>query len=109
MQIFYGFMVSPSRAAIKYLVDALFGLKFWRAVILSLSSFVLGAIGYNVTAGAIQTTQVVNSIWKSYTGIYFVGYGLAVAVLYFVYPLTKKKTAEMLEELKVRRAEKENA
>ena len=51
-------------------------------------------------ASAIQTTQVVNSIWKSYTGIYFVGYGLAVAVLYFVYPLTKKKTAEMLEELK---------
>lgn len=83
--------------------------KLASAISGSLSSFVLGAIGYNVTAGAIQTTQVVNSIWKSYTGIYFVGYGLAVAVLYFVYPLTKKKTAEMLEELKVRRSSKENA
>lgn len=38
--------------------------KLASAISGSLSSFVLGAIGYNVTAGAIQTTQVVNSIWK---------------------------------------------
>ena len=74
----------------------------------SLSSFVLGAIGYNVTAGAVQTAGVVNAIWKSYTGVYFLGYGIAVAILFFVYPLTKQKTAEMLTELKARRAAKES-
>ena len=82
--------------------------KLASAISGSLSSFVLGAIGYNVTAGAIQTAGVVNAIWKSYTGIYFLGYGVAVAILFFVYPLTKKKTAEMLEELKARRAAKES-
>ena len=80
--------------------------KLASAISGSLSSFVLGIIGYNVTAGAVQTAQVVNSIWKSYTGIYFLGYGVAVAILFFVYPLSKKKTAEMLEELKARRAAK---
>ena len=76
--------------------------KLASAISGSLSSFVLGAIGYNVTAG------VVNAIWKSYTGVYFLGYGIAVAILFFVYPLTKQKTAEMLAELKSRRAAKES-
>ena len=62
----------------------------------------------NVTAGAVQTAGVVNAIWKSYTGVYFLGYGIAVAILFFVYPLTKQKTAEMLTELKARRAAKES-
>ena len=82
--------------------------KLASAISGSLSSFVLGAIGYNVTAGAVQTAGVVNAIWKSYTGIYFLGYGIAVAILFFVYPLTKQKTAEMLAELKSRRAAKES-
>ena len=50
----------------------------------------LGAIGYNVTAGAVQTAGVVNAILKSYTGVYFLGYCIAVAILFFVYPLTKQ-------------------
>lgn len=82
--------------------------KLASAISGSLSSFVLGAIGYNVTAGAVQTAGVVNAIWKSYTGVYFLGYGIAVAILFFVYPLTKQKTAEMLTELKTRRAAKES-
>ena len=82
--------------------------KLASAISGSLSSFVLGAIGYNVTAGAVQTAGVVNAIWKSYTGVYFLGYGIAVAILFFVYPLTKQKTAEMLTELKARRAAKES-
>ena len=45
---------------------------------------------------------------QSYTGVYFLGYGIAVAILFFVYPLTKQKTAEMLAELKSRRAAKES-
>ena len=80
--------------------------KLASAVSGSLSSFVLGFIGYNVAEGSVQTAQVTNAIWKSYTGIYVLGYGLAVAILFFVYPLTKAKTAEMLEQLKIRRAEK---
>lgn len=35
--------------------------------------------------------------------------GVAVAILFFVYPLTKAKTTEMLEQLKARRAEKASA
>ena len=81
--------------------------KLASAISGSLSSFVLGAIGYNVTAGAVQTAGVVNASWKSYTGGYFLGYGIAVAILFFVYPLTKQKTAEMLAELKSRRAAEE--
>ena len=48
----------------------------------------------------MQTAEVSNAIWKSYTGIYVLGYGVAVAILFFVYPLTKAKTTEMLEQLK---------
>ena len=72
----------------------------------SLSAVVLGVIGYNQAEGAVQTASVVNSIWKSYTGIYVLGYAIAILILAAVYPLTKKKTAEMLEELKARRTAK---
>ena len=83
--------------------------KLASAVSGSLSSFVLGFIGYNVAEGAVQTAEVSNAIWKSYTGIYVLGYGVAVAILFFVYPLTMAKTTEMLEQLKARRAEKASA
>ena len=83
--------------------------KLASAVSGSLSSFVLGFIGYNVAEGAVQTAEVSNASWTSYTGIYVLGYGVAVAILFFVYPLTKAKTTEMLEQLKARRAEKASA
>ena len=79
--------------------------KLANAVSGSFSSFALGIIGYQV-AETVQTTEVVNRIWKTYTGSYVIGYGLAVLVLLFLYPLSKKKTQEMLEELKVKRAER---
>lgn len=72
----------------------------------SLSAIVLGFIGYNQAEGAIQTEAVLSSLWKSYTGIYVIGYALAVALLAFIYPLTKHKTAEMIAELRERRAAK---
>ncbi len=72
----------------------------------SLSAMVLGFIGYNQAEGAVQTAEVVNSIWKSYTAIYVIGYVLAVVLLAVIYPLSKQKTIDMLEELKTRRAEK---
>lgn len=77
--------------------------KLASAVSGSLSSFALAAIGYDVNA-AVQTEAVRGAIWKGYTGIYVLGYALAVLVLALVYPLTKKKTQEMLDELKARRA-----
>ena len=77
--------------------------KLASAVSSSLSSFALAIIGYDVNA-AVQTEAVTSSIWKGYTLIYALGYGLAVVALALLYPLGKKKTAEMLDELKARRA-----
>lgn len=82
--------------------------KLASAVSSSLASFALAAIGYDVNA-AVQTEAVRGSIWKGYTLIYVLGYGLAVLALATLYPLGKKKTAEMLEELKARRAAKASA
>lgn len=72
--------------------------KLANAVSGSMGSFALAIAGYNVNA-AVQTEQVAGNIWKTYTAIYVVGYLAAVLVLYFLYPLTKKKTAEMLKAL----------
>ena len=77
--------------------------KLANAVSGSFSSFALGIIGYQVSE-AVQTTEVVNRIWKTYTGSYVIGYGLAALVLFLLYPLGKKKTQEMLEQLKAKRA-----
>ena len=62
----------------------------------------MGIIGYNA-AETVQSAQVVNRIWKPYPGSYVIGYGLAILVLWLVYPLTKKKTEEMLQQLKENR------
>ncbi len=70
----------------------------------SLSATVLGVIGYNQAEGAVQSAEVLGKLWKSYTGIYVVGYAVAVLLLALIYPLGKKKTQEMLDELKARRA-----
>ncbi len=80
--------------------------KLASAVSSSMSAFALAIIGYDVTA-AVQTEAVRMSIWKGYTLIYVIGYGTAVLALATLYPLGKKKTAEMLEELKARRAAKQ--
>lgn len=79
--------------------------KLAGAVSGSFSSFALGFIGYKVTE-KVQSAEVVDRLWKTYTGFYVLGYGIAVLVLWKVYPLTKKKTMEMLQELKRRREEK---
>lgn len=77
--------------------------KLASAISGSLSSFVLAIIGYDVYA-TVQAETVTNAIWKGYTSIYALGYGLAVLVLALLYPLSKQKTGEMLDELKRRRA-----
>ncbi len=76
--------------------------KIAAALSASLSSFILAFIGYNVNA-ATQTPEVISNLWKSYTGIYSLGYLIAILSLFFIYPLTKKKTEEMLQELSIKR------
>ncbi|TBX08183.1 glucuronide permease [Clostridium perfringens] len=76
--------------------------KIAAALSASLSSFILAFIGYNVNA-ATQTPEVISNLWKSYTGIYSLGYVIAILSLFFIYPLTKKKTEEMLQELSIKR------
>ncbi|EOU1646869.1 MFS transporter [Clostridium perfringens] len=76
--------------------------KIAAALSASLSSFILAFIGYNVNA-ATQTPEMISNLWKSYTGIYSLGYVIAILSLFFIYPLTKKKTEEMLQELSIKR------
>ena len=70
----------------------------------SMSSFALAIAGFQVNE-AVQNEAFSGHLWKTYTGLYVVGYLLAVLVLKFIYPLTKEKTAEMLQDL----ADKRNA
>ena len=76
--------------------------KLANAVSGSVSSFALAIIGYDVNA-AVQTEAVTGNIWRAYTAIYAIGYLIAVLLLQFIYPLSKAKTQEMLDELAVRR------
>lgn len=79
--------------------------KMAGAISASLGSFTLAFIGYNVEA-TVQTAEVTGRLWKAYTGIYGAGYLIAVLALLFIYPLTKKKTEEMLRELNEKRSKK---
>lgn len=79
--------------------------KLANAVSGSFSSFALGIIGYQVSE-TVQTATVIHRIWKTYTGSYVIGYGLAALILFFLYPLGKKKTQEMLDAVKAKRTEK---
>lgn len=63
-----------------------------------MSSFALAIAGFQVNE-AVQNEAFSGRLWKTYTGLYVVGYLLAVLVLKFIYPLTKEKTAEMLQDL----------
>lgn len=76
--------------------------KLANAVSGSMGSFALAIAGFDVNATE-QSTEFAGNLWKTYTGLYVVGYLLAVLVLRFVYPLTKAKTAEMLEALAAKR------
>ena len=78
--------------------------KLANAVSGSMSSFALAIAGFQVNE-AVQNEAFSGRLWKTYTGLYVVGYLLAVLVLKFIYPLTKEKTAEMLQDL----ADKRNA
>ena len=78
--------------------------KLANAVSGSMSSFALAIAGFNVNL-EVQSDAFAGHLWKTYTGLYVVGYLLAVLVLKFVYPLTKEKTEEMLQQL----ADKRNA
>ena len=76
--------------------------KLANAVSGSMSSFALAIAGFNVNE-AVQSEAFSGRLWKTYTGLYVAGNLLAVLVLKFVYPLTKEKTAEMLQNLSDKR------
>ena len=76
--------------------------KLANAVSGSMSSFALAIAGFQVNE-AVQNEAFSGHLWKTYTGLYVVGYLLAVLVLKFIYPLTKEKTAEMLQNLSDKR------
>lgn len=76
--------------------------KLANAVSGSMGNFALALAGFKVDE-AVQSEAFAGNLWKTYTGLYVVSYLLAVLILRFVYPLTKKKTAEMLEDLAKRR------
>ena len=76
--------------------------KLANAVSGSMSSFALAIAGFNVNE-VVQSEAFSGRLWKTYTGLYVAGYLLAVLVLKFVYPLTKEKTAEMLQNLSDKR------
>ena len=76
--------------------------KLANAVSGSMSSFALAIAGFQVNE-AVQSEAFSGRLWKTYTGLYVVGYLLAVLVLKFVYPLTKEKTAKMLQDLSDKR------
>lgn len=81
--------------------------KLANAVSGSMGSFALAIAGFEVDK-AVQSEAFGNNLWKTYTGLYVVSYLLAILVLQFVYPLTKKKTVEMLASLAERRKGAEN-
>ena len=76
--------------------------KLASALSASCTSFALAMIGYDVNA-TVQTQEMGAKLWKSYTLIYALGYFGVVLILYFVYPLTKQKTEEMLKSLAEKR------
>ena len=58
-----------------------------------MSSFALAIAGFQVNE-AVQNEAFSGHLWKTYTGLYVVGYLLAVLVLKFIYPLTKESLKE---------------
>lgn len=79
--------------------------KLAGAISASTISFTLAIIGYDVEAKT-QSVSVLNNLWHAYTGVFVVGYLLAVLIMLIIYPLNKVKTEEMKIKLKKLRAEK---
>lgn len=86
-----------------------FARKLGQALAGGLGGYVLTWIGYqSSTAGqaVVQTPQVLNSIYSVATGVPAVCYFLISMILFFLYPLSKKKVAEIKKALDARQIKK---
>ncbi len=82
-----------------------FARKLGQAAAGGLGGLVLELIGYQEAVGGvavIQTQEVTSAIYSVTTGIPAVGYFIIALILIFWYPLSKKKVAEVKEELERR-------
>ncbi|MEG2116562.1 MAG: MFS transporter [Clostridia bacterium] len=65
--------------------------------------FILGLIAYDVNS-KVQTAEVAKNIFTAYALTYITFFTIGIILLALIYPLTKKRTAEMIEQLKEKRA-----
>ncbi len=79
-----------------------FSRKVGQAVAGGLGGFAISAVGYNA-AKAVQTSDTLNGIHTLGTLIPAIVYTLILLVMLFLYPLNKKRTAEMSAELAAKR------
>jgi len=80
-----------------------FARKVGQAIAGGLGGFAIGAIGYNA-ANAVQSESTLNGIHTLGTLVPAIIYLLILVVMFFLYPLTKKRTDEMVKELNSRRS-----
>lgn len=80
-----------------------FSRKLGQALGSGLSGWVLEIIGFNTTAGAVQTAAVKSSLYSAATLIPAVVYVVVGLILLFWYPMSKAKIAENTKELQSRR------
>ena len=81
-----------------------FARKLGQAIAGGIGGFALTAIGY-VSNATTQTTEVTNGVYTISTIVPGICYLAVFAIMFFAYPLTKKKVEENTIELKRRRDE----
>lgn len=76
--------------------------KVAQALAGGLAGFLLTFIGYqtSTSGGAVQSANVINHIYQVAVGVPALCYGLALACLFFLYPLNKKKVLDNAAYLK---------
>ena len=79
-----------------------FSRKVGQAVAGGIGGFALAAVGYNAAIGA-QTASTLDGIYTLNTIVLGVGFIAVGLIIMFLYPLTKKRTEQMIVELAERR------
>ncbi|MGN1192767.1 MAG: MFS transporter [Dorea sp.] len=82
-----------------------FSRKIGQAIAGGMSGWALAAIGYD-SAAVTQTEAVKTGIYRIATGFPAISYILCALILWFIYPLNRKKVAENVSELRRRHEKK---
>lgn len=82
-----------------------FSRKIGQAIAGGMSGWALAAIGYD-SAAVAQTEAVKTGIYQIATGFPAISYILCALILWFIYPLNRKKVAENVAELRRRHEKK---